>query len=543
AANNSGTSGSGGNGGGGGIGITAGGPGSIHVENFGTIIGGAGGAAGKAGTIANASATVGSDGSGGQGGVAVRLEGTFSRLANAGTISAGADGDGVIRANAVELAGNNNSVELYSTGKFIGNVVATGTSNTFVLTGETDGSFDASRIKSASTDNDAFDGFTYYQKEGVSTWNLTGTAAAPVKWLVTSGRLAGSVASMPGDIVIFNGAAELYQATGTTGTYSGKLSTYISYPEAVSSFIKSGEGELILDQTDPLSINTVEVSGLLKTNTSDIIEIKDSLIINSVGSTLDIGSINFASSGQALVFDLTDAADGSTMLTMINSQLKTSNDTEVRFLLSAKSLEKGDSVVLVDGVDTDSSITDTPVIIGRKVFSLNLAGPQLFANLDNIITYVETTRDLFEQNKVRYNRNLIAGAEYLDSLIEKDLAGSAQMELVESAFDDLHQRGGDDAQFGLQQIFGAYGAYANLALASDADRFRRLLQGRNRSFLNDSLPVGVAAQTAGIASGSGLASPRYGVRDAIPAGRPRIWAGGVGSWGKHDRKDGYSGVK
>ncbi|MCC8167117.1 MAG: autotransporter outer membrane beta-barrel domain-containing protein, partial [Planctomycetes bacterium] len=120
---------------------------------------------------------------------------------------------------------------------------------------------------------------------------------------------------------------------------------------------------------------------------------------------------------------------------------------------------------------------------------------------------------------------------------------------LEDAFDNNLVLGGRSAVSGLQQLYGAYAAYANQPLQVDSDRFRRLWQSRVRSFLDnraftdlltEAAGVGLAS-ASGLASVSGPASPVLSCRSTIPAGRGAVWASGFGSWADQKNRNSLAG--
>ncbi|WP_316859305.1 autotransporter domain-containing protein [uncultured Cohaesibacter sp.] len=170
--------GSGANGASGGAGVSGY---SFSLTNSGTITGGNGGAGGSAGGSASGNAA--SDGTDGAGGVGVT--GYDITLVNSGTISGGLSADGVTRANAIEFTSGTNSLELQSGYVINGNVVADGSTDTLILGGSDDASFDLDEIGSQYT------GFEAYAKTGSSTWSLTGTAGEAMgTFSISGGTLA-----------------------------------------------------------------------------------------------------------------------------------------------------------------------------------------------------------------------------------------------------------------------------------------------------------------------------------------------------------------
>ena len=169
--------GRGANGGVGGAGVSGS---SFSLTNSGTITGGNGGVRGLDGRLVDDGINDGVNGAGGVG-----VTGYDITLVNSGTITGGLSGDGVTRANAIEFTSGTNSLELQSGYVINGNVVANGSSDTLILGGSNDASFDLDEIGTQYT------GFEAYSKTGSSTWTLTGTAGEVMgPFSVSGGTLA-----------------------------------------------------------------------------------------------------------------------------------------------------------------------------------------------------------------------------------------------------------------------------------------------------------------------------------------------------------------
>ena len=131
----------------------------------------------------------------GGGGVGVVALGDTS-IINEGVISGGLSADGSVRANAIELTGGGNLLELRATSVIVGNVVSvpTAASDTLVLGGDADGTFDATEIGSK------YLGFSNYEKSGASTWSLTGGTTGVTPWVISDGALAVTSNAALGDV-------------------------------------------------------------------------------------------------------------------------------------------------------------------------------------------------------------------------------------------------------------------------------------------------------------------------------------------------------
>ena len=168
----------GGNGGGGGPGMVFAGGGATFT-NSGTVTGGGGGSSGGG---------VGRDGAVGAGGAGV--VGIGLTIVNGGVISGGLSADGVTRADAIDLTGGANVLELRAGSTIVGNVVATG-SDLLRLGGAANSAFDASALGTQ------YQGFGSVEKSGASDWTVTGSTNARAPWTLNQGVLTvnGSIAS------------------------------------------------------------------------------------------------------------------------------------------------------------------------------------------------------------------------------------------------------------------------------------------------------------------------------------------------------------
>ena len=328
-ANISGLTGGGG-GGGGGSGIVA--SGSIDLTNNDSIVGGNGGngfqfngvygsgggggdgitltSASGSTIVNNADATIGGGyggmgsahtGAGGSGGDGISLAGDNSVITNAGTIhSGGAAYQGLSPGNAISLTGNNNRLELLSTSRIYGNVVATGSGNILALIGSTNGSFDASTLGSQ------YQGFAALEKKGSGTWTLTGGSSYSGSVSINAGTLAISGSSLGSGALTFNGgtlqntAAVTLSNTITLNTVSVfQADADLALAGAISgtgSLSKQGNGNLILSGANLYSGGTTVSAGTLSVNGS----IVGSTTVNSggiLGGSGSVGSVTLASGG------------------------------------------------------------------------------------------------------------------------------------------------------------------------------------------------------------------------------------------------------
>lgn len=208
---NGGAGGQGGNGSNGGTGGNGIEGGTLEIINRGTIQGGnggtaGGGGAGGAGGIAGAgtlppagvsgmdgaNGANGLAGTAGSGGIGILLSGDSS-IVNSGTIAGGLGNGGAgPRANAIELHYGGNTLTLESGSVINGNVVSfSGSSDKLVLGGDSNVSantFDLGAL-GAQGSSKQYQGFGRFEKEGSSTWTLTGYDSTGKNWDVTAGTL------------------------------------------------------------------------------------------------------------------------------------------------------------------------------------------------------------------------------------------------------------------------------------------------------------------------------------------------------------------
>jgi len=221
---------SGGNGGGGGDGLAGGSGGSgvaanakaaINVSAGVTVTGGTGSGVGSGGagltlsagsTVANAGSISGGNGGGGttlglneaaggngsggapgfipnaalQGVGGVGIVGTGLSIVNSGSI-AGGTAPALGPADAIDLSGSNNRLELQAGSAITGNVVVSGggTNNVLALGGAASSSFDVSAVGGSGQ----YQGFTAFEKTGTSTWTLTGVSTFTGTTTINGGTL------------------------------------------------------------------------------------------------------------------------------------------------------------------------------------------------------------------------------------------------------------------------------------------------------------------------------------------------------------------
>lgn len=126
------------------------------------------------------------------------------------------------RVNAIEFTGGINSLELQHGSHIVGNVLAGGASDTLILGGDTDSSFDLSHIVEVGTPEaeDQYVGFELFEKAGASTWVLTGTGDQD--WTISGGKLVVD-GSIGGVVRVTDGILGGSGTVGATTVASGAI--------------------------------------------------------------------------------------------------------------------------------------------------------------------------------------------------------------------------------------------------------------------------------------------------------------------------------
>ncbi len=193
----------GGNGGTGGIGLFFTSPGnSIRIGSSGSVQGGQGGLLGT-GT---------DNGIGGSGGAGI--VGSNLTIINGGMIAGGFNGS-TGRADAIDLSGSNNRLELWAGSNIRGNVVVApgGTNNVLALGGPVYSLFDVSLLG----DTGQYRGFNSFEKTGLSTFVLFGTATSTNPWSIDEGTVALSGGSLASSSLVTVNSGATVTGTGTLG--------------------------------------------------------------------------------------------------------------------------------------------------------------------------------------------------------------------------------------------------------------------------------------------------------------------------------------
>ncbi|MBB5191716.1 fibronectin-binding autotransporter adhesin [Silvimonas terrae] len=233
------------------------------ITNTGSITGGQG-------AVAGAGSSAGAAGAGGVG-----ISGQNIAIINSGSIAGGLSSAGTA-ATAIQFTGGTNSLELHKNSSITGTVDATVGNNTLILGGSDDDSFNAANIGSTAQ----YRGFAAYEKDGSSTWTLSGTTAALTPWTINQGTLVvsqdGSLGDPSGSLTLNGGTLrwgasyDLASSRAVTlGTNGGTLDTngFNSTLEqgitGSGALTKAGAGTLLLQGDNPFAGGTTIAAGTL----------------------------------------------------------------------------------------------------------------------------------------------------------------------------------------------------------------------------------------------------------------------------------------
>ncbi|WNJ88252.1 autotransporter domain-containing protein [Bosea sp. 685] len=374
--------GSGGGGGGGG-GVLL--DGIATLTNQGTIAGGAGDQGGGggggalmtgAGTVVNEGAIRGgtggigkySDSTDGAGGIGIAAIGGATVI-NSGVIAGGfSRNSNGVQAAAISFMGGANRLELWNGSVISGNVVSAG-GDTLVLGGTVDSGFNLGQIGAAAQ----YQGFSFFEKTGASTWTLTGTGAQ--NWWVAAGALIGNTASLSGNLSFANGAGTrgVVFDQASAGTYAGTIT-------GDGSVTKTGAGTLTLTGTNDYTGGTTIAGGTLSVGAdANLGDASGALTFNGgmlqvtgTGFTSTARTINWGAQGggfdianQANTFTVSQGLGGSGGLTKLGAGMLT--------LTGANSYSGGTTIsagtLQIGAGGTSGSLTGDVVSNGTLAFN------------------------------------------------------------------------------------------------------------------------------------------------------------------------------
>jgi len=256
-------------------------PGSRILTNAGTILGGSGtiGGAGVnfaatvagTGTLVNSGTIQGGNGST-TSGVGISAHTGLNSITNSGTIAGGTGvaailqvtGDlnivnsgaitaGAGNSTALLMQNSNLTLEMDAGSVITGNVVGVaGQTNTLTLGGAANASFDVSTV------GPQYQNFTVFNKAGISTWSLTGTATQATPWTISSGTLQLGDGTTDGSI--------LGDVTDNA-TFAFNNKSIVTYAGAISgagTVTQVGTGTTVLTGTNSYTGGTTIASGTLQ---------------------------------------------------------------------------------------------------------------------------------------------------------------------------------------------------------------------------------------------------------------------------------------
>ncbi|RST55784.1 autotransporter outer membrane beta-barrel domain-containing protein [Variovorax sp. MHTC-1] len=366
--------------------------GIASVTNNGTIRGGQSGvpdafAAGifaGAGSLATFINNGTIEGGTGAAGISVNtVGGTDITIVNSGTIRAGAGHPNAIRLST--SATGLSVLELHAGSVIEGDVLAnaTGTNDTLRLGGAADSSFDASSIGAAAQ----YRSFDRFQKNGASTWTLTGTTTALTPWQVTGGTLSvasdGALGDAAGALTLDGGAlqntASFASARAVTlGAGGGTFRTDADLSLAgvvggAGALTKTGAGTLVLSGANTYSGGTTISAGTLQLGSGGT---SGSIL----GDVTNNGTLSFNRS-DSLTFGgvisgsgaVSNAGPGTTVLTAANSYTGSTHIQAGTLALTGAGAIAASSGVAVDGSFDISGVSPA----GTSVAGISSSGAVL----------------------------------------------------------------------------------------------------------------------------------------------------------------------
>jgi len=313
-----------GTGGGGGAGVLVVPVGGVTITNAGSIAGGNGGKGLAArGTHPIVNVTVyggaGGNGEGGaQGGTQLGayaqggagIVGSNLTIVNSGIISGGLAGDGVTRANSLQLGGSNNSLTLQAGSVLNGGVVAQGTGNTL-------------RLEGTNIEDDAFEGFSRIHAASGSNWRLAGRFLPAGNLAVTvdgSGATPAQLAmngfiSGIGSLTVDGGGT---LALGSPNAYLGGTTIKTGTTVQIGTAGALGAGTVTLDGGTLAATSSLDLTNNLTFATG-----QRSTVAAAGGKSLGIGGSLWLGAGATAVFG--SAAENGTVRLGSGTTTVTSN--------------------------------------------------------------------------------------------------------------------------------------------------------------------------------------------------------------------------
>ncbi|MES2251964.1 MAG: ESPR domain-containing protein, partial [Pseudomonadota bacterium] len=285
-------------GGGGGAGVLVVPVGGVTITNAGSIAGGNGGTGLALGDGAAFYGGAGGNGEGGaQGGThtgahaqgGAGIVGSNLTIVNSGIISGGLAGDGVTRANSLQLGGSNNSLTLQAGSVLNGSVVAQGTGNTL-------------RLEGTNIEDDAFQGFSRIHAASGSNWRLAGRFLPESNLAVTVDGSGATPAQLAmnglilgiGSLTVDGGGT---LALGGPNTYAGGTTIKTGTTLQIGTAGALGAGTVTLDGG-----KLTATSSLHLTNRLDFAGGQRSTVAAASGQAFGIGGALNLGAGATVVF-------------------------------------------------------------------------------------------------------------------------------------------------------------------------------------------------------------------------------------------------
>lgn len=324
-----------------------------------------------------------SDVRGGFGGAGIRA-GDNVHIINSGTVSAGHTVNRATPTGAIEIVGNDTTLELRAGSNISGNVVVADgkTGNTLVLGGDATSSFAANEIGSK------YKGFDGYKKTGSSKWTLTGATGGLTSWLLEDGTLSlsqsGSLGSASSVLTIDGGTLEtaadfnldhdivLGARNGTIDTL-GSTANLVGQVTGSGQLIKDGSGKLIATNELNHTGGTTIRNGVLQVGDGSISGAISGDVAVDTGASLEFNHLNIEVyngriSGEGLL--KIDSPGG---LTLTGDSSAFTGKTEVIGTLTVNGTLGGSALLVEAGADLagsgrimgDTTISNTGMLVGE----------------------------------------------------------------------------------------------------------------------------------------------------------------------------------
>lgn len=316
--------------------------------------------------------------------MAVQLNGSNNRLITNGTLNGGNPGLGSTAvANAEQVGGIGNTVELQNGYSFGGDVVVQSGSHTLALGGATDASFDTALLVGSQPASDGitqFVGFANLEKTGTSTWTLSGTRGDSGTTTISQGELIADVAALGSGNITNNATLTLEQSADAT--YAGIMS-------GTGDFTQHGSGVLTLTGANTFNGSTTISAGTL-----------------SIGNGGTTGSIaGDVTNNGTLQFNRSDAVNFGGVISGSGSLIQASSGTltltGISTFSGATTVDAGTLVVNGSLANAIVDVNDGARLMGAgTIGGLNLNGGATLATGNSIDTLSVNGDVVFEAGSV-----------------------------------------------------------------------------------------------------------------------------------------------